>query len=122
MNEIGDLNRSTSDRTLTLAARLLKGLCLDGPLLVGLLLVCGLGSVVLYSAGGQNMDLIVRQGIRVALALGKALFYRQLEAPIGVAYADAGRTMACNMMDASALEGVQAFIDNPPPDWAQPAR
>lgn len=78
MNEIGDLNSSTSDRTLTLAARLLRGLCLDGPLLVGLLLVCGLGSVVLYSAGGQNMDLIVRQGIRVALALGAMLMVAQV--------------------------------------------
>jgi hypothetical protein len=26
--------------------------------------------------------------------------------------------MACNMMDASALEGVQAFIDKRLPDWA----
>jgi len=26
-------------------------------------------------------------------------------------------TMACNMMDGSALEGVQAFIDKRPPDW-----
>jgi 1,4-dihydroxy-2-naphthoyl-CoA synthase len=25
--------------------------------------------------------------------------------------------MACNMMDASALEGVQAFIDKRAPDW-----
>jgi enoyl-CoA hydratase/carnithine racemase len=54
---------------------------------------------------------------RVALALGKALFYRQLETGIQAAYDDAGRTMACNMMDASALEGVQAFIDKRPPDW-----
>jgi enoyl-CoA hydratase/carnithine racemase len=54
---------------------------------------------------------------RVALALGKQLFYRQLEAPIEAAYDDAGRTMACNMMDASALEGVQAFIDKRPPRW-----
>jgi enoyl-CoA hydratase/carnithine racemase len=54
---------------------------------------------------------------RVALALGKQLFYRQLEKPIEEAYEDAGRTMACNMMDASALEGVQAFIDKRPPRW-----
>jgi enoyl-CoA hydratase/carnithine racemase len=54
---------------------------------------------------------------RVALALGKALFYRQLETGIQAAYDDAGRTMACNMMDGSALEGVQAFIDKRPPDW-----
>jgi enoyl-CoA hydratase/carnithine racemase len=50
----------------------------------------------------------------VALALGKQLFYRQLETGIEAAYEDAGRTMACNMMDASALEGVQAFIDKRP--------
>jgi enoyl-CoA hydratase/carnithine racemase len=54
---------------------------------------------------------------RVAIALGKALFYRQLETGIEAAYADASRTMACNMMDASALEGVQAFIDKRAPDW-----
>ncbi len=54
---------------------------------------------------------------QVALALGKALFYRQLEAGIAAAYADAASTMACNMMDASALEGVQAFIDKRKPDW-----
>lgn len=54
---------------------------------------------------------------RVALALGKQLFYRQLEQPIEAAYDDACRTMACNMMDDSALEGVQAFIDKRPPNW-----
>jgi enoyl-CoA hydratase/carnithine racemase len=54
---------------------------------------------------------------RVALAMGKGLFYRQLETGIAEAYADAGETMACNMMDGSALEGVQAFIDKRSPDW-----
>lgn len=57
---------------------------------------------------------------RVALAMGKALFYRQLEKGIAAAYDDAGQTMACNMMDDSALEGVQAFIDKRPPRWGQP--
>ena len=54
---------------------------------------------------------------RVAIALGKQLFYRQLETGIAAAYEDAQQTMACNMMDASALEGVQAFIDKRAPDW-----
>ncbi|MEO8922813.1 MAG: enoyl-CoA hydratase [Caldimonas sp.] len=55
---------------------------------------------------------------RVAIALGKQLFYRQLERGVEAAYEDAGRTMACNMMDESALEGVQAFIDKRKPSWA----
>jgi enoyl-CoA hydratase/carnithine racemase len=54
---------------------------------------------------------------KVALAMGKQLFYRQLETGIEAAYDDAGRTMACNMMDASALEGVQAFIEKRAPNW-----
>lgn len=54
----------------------------------------------------------------VALAAGKGLFYRQLETGIAAAYDDAGQTMACNMMDEAALEGVQAFIDKRKPDWA----
>jgi enoyl-CoA hydratase/carnithine racemase len=56
---------------------------------------------------------------RTAVAMGKALFYRQLELGIEAAYADAAAIMACNMMDACALEGVQAFIDKRPPAWAQ---
>ncbi|MBU1360261.1 MAG: enoyl-CoA hydratase [Gammaproteobacteria bacterium] len=55
---------------------------------------------------------------RVAVAMGKQLFYRQLERGMAAAYDDAAATMACNMMDAAALEGVQAFIDKRPPDWA----
>ena len=54
---------------------------------------------------------------RVAVAMGKALFYRQLETGIQQAYEDAGNTMACNMMEASALEGVQAFIEKRAPQW-----
>ena len=54
---------------------------------------------------------------RVAVAMGKALFYRQLETGIEQAYEDAGNTMACNMMEETALEGVQAFIDKRPPQW-----
>jgi enoyl-CoA hydratase/carnithine racemase len=54
---------------------------------------------------------------RVAIAMGKQLFYRQLETGIAAAYEDAAQTMARNMMDASALEGVQAFIEKRAPQW-----
>jgi enoyl-CoA hydratase/carnithine racemase len=53
----------------------------------------------------------------VAIALGKSMFYRQLEMGTDAAYQLAGQTMACNMMDESALEGVQAFIDKRKPRW-----
>ncbi|MGH6625819.1 MAG: enoyl-CoA hydratase [Burkholderiaceae bacterium] len=54
---------------------------------------------------------------RVALAMGKALFYRQREMGIEAAYQLAGQTMACNMMNPVAQEGVQAFIDKRKPQW-----
>ena len=56
---------------------------------------------------------------RLAVALGKQLFYRQLETGIAAAYDDAAHTMACNMMDETALEGVQAFIDKRAPQWSR---
>jgi enoyl-CoA hydratase/carnithine racemase len=54
---------------------------------------------------------------RAAIAMGKALFYRQLETGVAEAYADAGRTMACNAMEPDTLEGVQAFIEKRRPNW-----
>ncbi|HWX70706.1 MAG TPA: enoyl-CoA hydratase-related protein, partial [Steroidobacteraceae bacterium] len=54
---------------------------------------------------------------RVAIALGKELFYRQSELPLAAAYEAANRTMAGNMMESVALEGVQAFIDKRAPRW-----
>src|SRR6516162_2875083 len=54
---------------------------------------------------------------RVTIALGKELFYRQSEMGLAAAYEAASRTMACNMMDAAALEGVQAFLEKRTPRW-----
>lgn len=42
---------------------------LDGPLFAALLLLCGMSLVILYSAGGGNMDLIWRQFVRLSIAL-----------------------------------------------------
>jgi enoyl-CoA hydratase/carnithine racemase len=54
---------------------------------------------------------------REAIAMGKALFYRQRETGIEAAYQLAGQTMACNMVHPVAQEGVQAFIDKRKPQW-----
>jgi enoyl-CoA hydratase/carnithine racemase len=52
-----------------------------------------------------------------ALALGKALFYRQIEKPFAAAYEDAAKTIVANMLDPVAAEGVDAFIQKRPPRW-----
>jgi rod shape determining protein RodA len=49
--------------------RVLRRLHIDGPLLGGILLICTLGLVVLYSAVGENMRLWVNQLIRLGVAL-----------------------------------------------------
>ena len=54
---------------------------------------------------------------REAVAMGKALFYKQRETGIEAAYQLAGQTMASNMNHPVAQEGVQAFIDKRKPQW-----
>jgi enoyl-CoA hydratase/carnithine racemase len=56
---------------------------------------------------------------RIAVAMGKEFFYRQAELSIAAAYESASQTMASNMMDEAALEGVQAFIEKRPPRWSK---
>lgn len=40
---------------------------LDWPLLLGLVVLSALGLVILYSAGGQEMDIVLRQAFRLGL-------------------------------------------------------
>ena len=54
----------------------------------------------------------------LALRMGKELFYRQLEMGIDAAYQLAGQTMACNMIDDVAQEGVDAFVNRRAPRWS----
>jgi enoyl-CoA hydratase/carnithine racemase len=54
---------------------------------------------------------------RLALAMGKELVLRLHGLSLEAAYQLAGHTMAKNMMDAAAMEGVQAFVDKRQPAW-----
>jgi enoyl-CoA hydratase/carnithine racemase len=56
----------------------------------------------------------------VAIGMGKGLFYRQLEMGVDAAYQLAGQTMACNMIDEVAQEGVAAFMEKRKPHWPGP--
>ncbi|MCV2883971.1 rod shape-determining protein RodA [Aestuariibacter sp. AA17] len=47
----------------------LERIHIDGPLLVGLLVLMAVGLVTIYSAGGQDIDLIHRQLVRLGVAV-----------------------------------------------------
>jgi rod shape determining protein RodA len=51
---------------------------LDAPLLLALMAVSGLGLMVLYSAGGEDMDLLGRQLIRLAIAFATMFAVAQI--------------------------------------------
>ncbi len=51
---------------------------LDVPLCFGLVVLCGLGLVILYSAGGGDMSIIIRQATRMAMAFALMLLVAQL--------------------------------------------
>lgn len=57
---------------------LLKKLHLDGPLLLGLLTLCVASLFIVYSASGQNMDMVIRQAIRIGAALATLFVVAQL--------------------------------------------
>ncbi|HEY8857266.1 MAG TPA: enoyl-CoA hydratase-related protein [Rugosibacter sp.] len=53
----------------------------------------------------------------VAIAMGKQLFYQQLDTGLEAAYRLAAETMACNMMTEDAAEGIDAFMQKRTPTW-----
>ena len=52
-----------------------KSFYIDLPLLGLLLLLIGFGLLILYSASNQNMGMILRQGMRLLLALGVMMVF-----------------------------------------------
>jgi len=73
-HQLGDLTPSDPNRR----QGLLAGFHLDLPLLSGLLLLCGFGLVVLYSAGGEDFAQVQRQMIRLGLAFCVMLIAAQI--------------------------------------------
>lgn len=54
----------------------------------------------------------------MAIATGKQVFYRQLEMPLGEAYAVAGHAIACDFVSDDGKEGVDAFLGKRAPRWS----
>jgi enoyl-CoA hydratase/carnithine racemase len=53
----------------------------------------------------------------LAIRMGKAMFYQQLNMDLDKAYDFAADTMACNMDSEDAREGIDAFIGKRKPTW-----
>jgi len=53
----------------------------------------------------------------IAIKLGKAAFYRQLELPLAQAYELTSGVMVENMLTHDAEEGINAFIGKRKPKW-----
>ena len=62
----------------SLLPSLLRALHLDPALLIGLLTLAGFGLVVLYSAGGEDTALLMRQLVRLGLAFFVLLLFAQV--------------------------------------------
>ena len=72
--QLGDLTPSNPNRR----QGLLAVFHIDLPLLVGLLLLCGYGLVILYSASGENLVQLERQVVRLTLAFVVMLAVAQI--------------------------------------------
>jgi len=59
-------------------SELIRRLNIDGPLFGGLLLICAFGLFVLYSAAGENSQLLINQAVRLGVALVAMLIVAQL--------------------------------------------
>ena len=50
---------------------------IDFPLFFGILILCALGLVVIYSAGGQDIELVYRQATKLVIALAGMVIIAQ---------------------------------------------
>ena len=77
---LNETHRFLSPRSAPLSnfAGLVRSLNIDGPLLGGILLISVFGLFVLYSASGENSQLLINQSVRLAVALVAMLIVAQL--------------------------------------------
>jgi enoyl-CoA hydratase/carnithine racemase len=53
------------------------------------------------------------------IALGKRAFYAQVDRPLADAYAVTSQTMACNLLEPDAAEGIDAFVEKRSANWGR---
>ena len=97
-------------------ARFLRRVHIDGPLLGSVLLLCGFGLVVLYSAVGENMELWLRQWVRFGVAVVAMLLAAQLSPDVLRRWAPwaylAGLTLLIMVLLRGEIgQGAQRWLD-----------
>ena len=77
---LSDTQRLLTSKAAPLSdfGRLMRRLHIDGPLLVGLLLICACGLFVLYSAVGESNRLLMNQLVRLGVAFVAMLIVAQV--------------------------------------------
>ena len=75
-------------------------------------------SVEDLSAQTMALAQTLAQKLPAALRIGKAAFAAQTGLPLDQAYAAAGSAMVDNLLNTQTSEGISAFLEKRPPNWA----
>ena len=75
-------------------------------------------SVEDLSAQTMALAQTLAQKLPAALSIGKAAFAAQTGLPLDQAYAAAGSAMVDNLLNTQTSEGISAFLEKRPPNWA----
>jgi enoyl-CoA hydratase/carnithine racemase len=100
------------------AEMLMLGEFVDAPTALNWGLINRVASAESLRAETLKLCETIKAKPRETLAMGKALFYRQLETGIEAAYQDASATIACNFALPDAQEGIGAFLEKRKPNWS----
>lgn len=89
---------------------------LDVPLVMGIFLLSALGGVILYSASGQSLDVLLRQGLRLGLAMAVMVLAAQIPPQLMFRWAPwlyvAGVLLLIAVMVAGDVgKGAQRWLD-----------
>jgi enoyl-CoA hydratase/carnithine racemase len=71
------------------------------------------------TAEARSLADTVAAKLDAAVKVGKRAFYEQLEMPLAEAYAHTSAVMVENMLWRDTEEGIAAFLEKRPPDWAE---
>lgn len=96
---------------------LLTGEMIDAPTALAWGLVNRVVPVAQLDAAVGALAATIAAKSPASVAMGKQAFYAQIEQSLPDAYALAGETMACNMLDPDAAEGIDAFLGKRAPQW-----